>query len=187
MKLNILWLLIAFFLVNCSRSDHKMSQQSVEKDTLKTIREAQESSPIKSVALINLLTAYIAEVEVRSNSGRTPIYVIIFRHDKKEKRLSISGELALPIFMNIQMNDSLELKGVCFLNKNSVLIYDKIVGVGDYFYTPSELNKDTIVYFQKQYEGIDVRDNIDYPDWIYKIKPNNELELKEKTKMIIMK
>jgi len=152
-----------------------------------TINNNRVNIPIKSQALVSIIKSYICDANIVSNSGKIPIYVVIFHHDKKSKYVVVSGELALPVFMDLPMNKNLEIKGICFIDKNPILIYDKIDGIGNNFYVPTELNKDTIPYFKERYTEIDARDNIDYSNWVYYIDKNGELKLKVKTKVVIMK
>jgi len=187
MKTNILFAFMIFSLVNCKSSGSKINLLNNSQKKSNEIISNQRLSPIKSQILFDTIISYISDVGVKSNSGREPIYIISFQYYKGSKILIISGKMALPVFLKEPMNEDLELKGICFIDKKPVLVYDKITGLGYDFYDPSELNKDTITYFREKYGEIDLRDNIGYSKWVYKITSKGELKLKEKTKTIEMK
>lgn len=176
-----------FILVNCIRSDPKKDLLINPQKTSFEINSNKGLTPIKSQILINIIKSYVSEVGVKSNSGRVPIYIVSFHYYEGSKILIITGKTALPVFLKVPMNDDLVLKGICIIDRNPVLVYDKITGIGYDFYAPSELDKDTITYFKEKYGEIDLRDNIGYPKWVYKITVNGELKLKEKTEVVIMK
>jgi len=187
MKTIILLASIVFIFAFFVECNNKMYQKSTSQKMLDTINNDDGQVAIKSQALVDVITSYISDVNIKSNSGRLPIYVITFHHDKKRKYLIVSGELALPVFLNVPMNKGIVLKGICFIDKNPILIYDNADVISYNFYDPYELNIDTVPYFKERYASIDVRDNIDYSKWVYYMQPHNELKLKEKTEMVIMK
>ena len=143
-------------------------------------------SPIKSEKLKKELSSYIDRVNLISNSGKKPIYFLIFRREKNEDYLTILGQFELPIFTNSSMNDSLELKGFCLFNNQIILIYDRVNTIGYKFYNTEMLVKDTIPFFKENYGSHDVENNVIFPTWVYKIRNHDDIIIKKKTKIAIL-
>lgn len=161
-------LLIAFLIVSCTNGKKKQS-----------ITE----SPFKSSVLSEEFSKFIKDVKLIEKPQLPPLYTIKFIRDKNEELLMIFLDLSFPTHIPSPINDSIVLRGICFVNDMPVIIYDKINGIGYEYYDTTQLNTDTLEYFKKKYDPELVKNNIDYPTWIYRITSNGGLQLLKKTPM----